>query len=231
MPTKIEIASSLNLMLSKTSADKGLTKTQIITSLRSYTALLNGENREMIIRWFSIFVQNPNLAEPIRTVVSELAGDEKINTIRVIRLLGDNDLMEVVLYEIFVELECEKLEEVLNQLIQAEIPMDAIKKGIKKTIRELERDDVNYNCLIEFFSRSNLSDGVIQNLLAEKIKPLLVSDSKDDILFALEVTDRLSISDSRKKNAIRVLIKDINRKSFTDKEEMRLLKRVERKIK
>ncbi len=229
--TKIEIASTINLMLSITTKDNGLNQNQISKIFRNYINLINGENKETIIQWLSTILKNPVLIESFKTEVNKLSSDVKLDIIGVLNKLGASEIIEVIINETLDEADYDELVEVFNKLREAEISQEAIRKSIKIVLKELDKNDYNFTGLIEFLSTESISDNVIHNLIAEKIKHLLVSHNKEDILFAIKTIDKIKISDSRKKEAIRILIQDINKETFTEEDDLKLLNRVEKKLK
>lgn len=226
---KKEIASTLNLMLIKTSDEKGLNQSQILTCLGNYVELIDTENKETVIEWFSNILKNSVLTVHFRTVVSELATSEQLDIIGVLKKLKDDELIENVINETFEEIECDELDKIFDKLNEAEISKETIRRSIKTLLRKIEKDDENFTCVIEFLTGNSISDGVIQNLVAEKVKHLIVSDNKDEILFALKIIDKIQISDSRKSNALKTLIQDINKEIF-DEDELKVLKKLEKKL-
>lgn len=227
---KINIASTLNLMLQKTTEEKGLNQTQIEAIFNNYINSIKEENKNEIVKWLSQILKNSTLIEYFEKVVNGMSNDKKLDIIGVLNTLGENEIIEIIINETFEEIDCDELNEIFEKLNEAEISKETIRKSIKTVLRKIEKDDDNFTCFIEFLSENSISDSIIQNLLAEKVKHLIVSDNKEEILFALRIIDKIQIGDSRKSDAIKTLIQDIN-KEILDEDELKILKRIEKKLK
>src|SRR5690606_23222354 len=107
---------------------------------------------------------------------------------------------------------------------------DIVIKSIKSTLKVIDREDANFECLIESFSTSDFTDKVIHNSIAEKIKNMLARDDSKEILFALKIMSNLEISDSRKLQAVKTLIQDINENNF-EGESLELIKKMKSEYK
>jgi len=227
--TKKTIAKTLNLMLTKTEKDKGLNEQQIKTIFTNYINLIGIENQDEIIMWVSeILHDNDILIEHFETVIKQQADDKKIELLKLLNELNKYELVENIISTILKGIECEKLETVFEKIENAKVSKDIIIKSIKIVLRNIERESDNFECLIETFSKSKISDKVIHNLIAEKIKHLLATGENEEILFALRIVDNLNISDDRKLDAIKTLIRDINENDFQD-DDLRFVKKMKKK--
>lgn len=228
--TKINIATTLNIMLQKTTEEKGLNQGQIEATFNNYINLINEENKNEIVKWLSQILKNSLLIGYFEKVVNGMSNDKKLDIIGVLNSLGKNEIIEIIINETFEGIDCEELNNIFEKLNETEISKETIRKSIKTVLRNIEKDDDNFTCFIQFISENTIFDSVIHNLLAEKVKHLIVSDNKDEILFALGIIDKIKISDSRKLRAIKTLIQDINKEIFED-DELKILKKLEKKLK
>jgi len=226
--TKKEIAKVLNLMLLKTTEEKGLNEQQIKTIFTSYINLINEDNQEEIINWISETLENKILTKQFETIIEQQTVDRKFELLKLLIELNKSGLIENVISTILKGIECEKIETVFEKIENAKVSKDIIINSIKTVIRNIERGNENFECLIEAFSKSNFSDNVIYNLIAEKIKHLLATGENEEILFALKIVDNLAISDSRKLDAIKTLIRDINESDFQD-DDLKFVKKMKKK--
>lgn len=228
--TKKEISNTLQLMLEKTNAEKGLTEQQIQSIYTSYINLINEENEEEIILWISESLANSVLAKNFEEVISNQSDSKKFDLLKLLMRLDKNVLIENIITAIFKDIECDKINEVFEKIEAEKVSKDIVIKSIKSNLRGIDREDSNFECLIESFSKSSFSDKVIHNSIAEKIKNLLARDENEEILFALKIIGNLEISDSRKLQAIKTLIQDINEHNF-EGEGLELIKQMKSEYK
>lgn len=217
-------------MLQKTTSEKGLNKNQVQAIFKNYINFINAENKDIIVKWLSQILKNSALIEHFQEVINKMPNDKKLEIIDVLNTLGENEIIEIIINETIEEIDCDKLEKIFEKLNEADISKEIIRKSIKTVLQNIEKDDENFTCFIEFLSEDSISDSVIHNLLAEKVKNLIVSKDKDEILFALKIIDKIKISDSRKLNAVKTLIQDIDKEIF-DEDELKILKKLEKKLK
>lgn len=228
--TKKEISNTLKLMLQKTNNEKGLTEKQIQAIFTSYINSINVENEGVIIEWISESLENDFLTKYFEKVITIQTDNRKFELLKLLMKLSKNLLIENIITAILIDNECEKINEVFEKFETEKVSKDIIVKSIKSTLKVIDRDNVNFKCLIESFSKSRFSDKVIHNLIAEKIKNMLARDENEDILFALKTIDNLDISDPRKLQAVKTLIQDINENNFKE-EELELIKKMKSKYK
>ena len=214
--TKKEIAGTLNLMFNKTDGDKGLTVAQIQSIYTNYINLINEDNQETVINWISESLNNKNLVENFEIVIGNQSDERKFELLKLLIELNKNELIENIITTILKDIECEKLSDTFEKIQTENVNKDIVIKAIKTVLKSIDRENENFECLIETFSMSSFSDKVIHNLIAEKVKNLLATDDNNDILFALRIIDNLSIGDTRKLQAVKTLIQDINENNFQD---------------
>ncbi|MBB4119826.1 hypothetical protein GGR32_002132 [Mesonia hippocampi] len=217
-------------MFEKTNAEKGLTEQQIQSIYTSYINLINEDNKEKIIQWISESLANSVLAKDFEEVISKQSDSKKFDLLKLLMRLDKNVLIENIITAILKDIECDKINEVFEKIEEEKVSKDIVIKSIKSTLRGIDREDSNFECLIESFSKSSFSDKVIHNSIAEKIKNLLARDENEEILFALKVIGNLEISDSRKLQAIKTLIQDINEQNF-EGEGLELIKQMKSEYK
>ncbi|MEY8021190.1 P-loop NTPase fold protein [Muriicola sp. SD30] len=228
--TKKEISNTLRLMLKNTNDETGLSEEQIEAIYTSYINLIDQDNEEVIIEWISESLENDYLTKDFEKVISKQNDNRKFELLRLLMKLNKNLLIENIITAILTNIECEKIDEVFDKIEIEKVSKDIIIKSIKTTLKVIDREDANFECLIESFSKSIFSDKVIQNLIAEKIKNMLARDEKEEVIFALKTMDNLEISDSRKLQAVKTLILDINESNFKE-EELKLIKKMKSKYK
>jgi hypothetical protein len=226
--TKKEIAKTLNLMLSRTINDKGLNEQQIQTVFTNYINLINEENQEEVINWISKALKNALLMSHFESIINIQSDERKFELLNLLAKLNKNELIEDVLSTIIRNIECDKINTVFERIENEKVSKEIVIKSIKTVLKGIERENGNFDCLIEFISRLSYSDNAIYNLIAEKIKNLLATDNNDDILFSLRIIDNLKISDTRKLSAIKTLIQDINESGFED-EDLKFVKKMKKK--
>jgi len=228
LETKEIIAKTLNIMLIKTTKDKGLNEQQIKTIFTNYINLINKESQDEIINWISEVLGNDILIQHFETVIEQQTNDKIIELLKLLNELKKNDIVENIISAILKNIKCDEIENLFKKIENAEVSRDIIIKSIKTVLRNIEREDKNFDCLIENFSKSKYSDNVIYNLIAEKIKHLLATREIEKILFALRIVDNLNISDVRKLDAIKTLIRDINESDFQD-DDLKFVKKMKNK--
>jgi hypothetical protein len=228
--TKKEISKTLLLMLNKTNDDKGLTEQQIQAIYTSYINLIDEDNEEVIIEWISESLENDFLTKHFEEVISNQNDGRKFELLKLLMKLNKNLLIENIITAILKDIECEKIDEVFAKIETEKVSKDIIIKSIKSILKVIDREDANFECLIESFSKSSISDKVIHNSIAEKIKNMLARDENEEILFALRTMDNLEITDSRKLQAVKTLIQDINENNFKE-DDLELIKKMKSKYK
>ncbi len=226
--TKKEIAKTLNLMLKKTTEDEGLTEQQIQTIYSNYINLIDEDSQEEIINWISITLENKMLTKHFEAIFEQQTDDRKFELLKLLNELNKNELIENVISNILLNIECDKIENAFQRIENAKVSKEIIIKSIKTVLRNIERESENFECLIETLLKLKYSDNVIHNLIAEKIKNLLATGESEEIFFALSIIDNLNISDSRKLDAIKTLIRDINESKFLGKE-LKFIKEMKKK--
>ncbi len=228
--TKKKISNTLQLMFAKTNAENGLTKEQIQSIYTSYINIINVDNEEEIIQWISESLENKVLTKDFEEVISNQNDSKKFDLLKLLMRLDKNTLIENIITAILKDIECGKINEVFEKIEAEKVSKDIVIKSIKSTLKGIDREDSNFECLIESFSKSSFSDKVIHNSIAEKIKNMLARDENEEILFALKVMGNLEISDSRKLLAVKTLIQDINENNF-EGEDIELIKKMKSKYK
>lgn len=226
--TKKEVAKTLNLMLLKTTDDEGLNGQQIQTIFTNYIKLFDEENQDDIIDWISKTLHNNLLLENFEKIIEQQTDNKKFELLKLLNKLNKNELVGNIISTILNDVECDEIENVFERIENAKVNKEIIIKSIKTVLRDIERESENFECLIETFSKSELSDKVIHNLIAEKIKHLLASGESEEILFALKIVDNLNISDARKLDAIKTLIQDINEGDFQG-DNLKFVKKMKKK--
>ncbi len=221
--TKKEISNTLQLMLEKTNAENGLTEQQIQSIYTSYINLIDEENEEIIIQWISNSLRNKVLTKDFEEVLSNQNDNRKFDLLKLLMRLDKKLLIENIITAILKDIECEKINEVFEKIESEKVSKDIVIKSIKTTLKNIDREDANFECLIESFSKSIFTDKVIHNSIAEKIKNMLARDDSEEILFALKIMSNLEITDSKKLQAIKTLIQDINENKF-EQEDLKLIK-------
>lgn len=228
--TKKEISNVLQLMLEKTNAENGLTEQQIQSIYTSYINLIDEDNEENIIQWISESLANSVLTKDFEEVLSNQNDNRKFDLLKLLMRLDKKLLIENIITAILKDIECEKINEVFEKIDSEKVSKDIVIKSIKSTLKVIDREDANFECLIESFSKTNFTDKVIHNSIAEKIKNMLARDESEEILFALKIMSNLEISDSRKLQAIKTLIQDINENNF-EEEDLKLIKEMKSQYK
>ena len=213
---KWEIAQTLNLMLSKTNQEKWLNKAQIQTILHNYINNINNDE-ETIKKRISAWIRNGIIKTELEDIIRKLAINKKLDMIKIIKEI-DKSLLKECIEEIITKTEINDLENVLIKLHNANIWDSLIKNGIKTILNNDSPIDENSKSLINFIIQHKLVDETISNTLASKIKPLLISLNKDDLLFALKVLSEIDIHDAEKRKMIKWLLSDININEFDDNE-------------
>ncbi len=226
--TKKEIAKTLNLMLVKTTEDKGLNEQQIRTIFTNYINLMNEANQDEIINWISKTLHNSILTEYFETIIEQQTYDKKFELLKLLNKLNKNELVENIISTILKDVGCDEIEYVFKRIQNAKVNKEIIIKSIKTVLKNIERESVNFECLIETLSKLKYSDNAIHNLIAEKIKNLLATEDSEEILFALKIIDNLDINDTHKLQAIKTLIQDINESNFQDKD-LKFVKKMKKK--
>ncbi len=228
--TKKVIAILLNLMLKKTTKNDGLNEQQIQRIYRNYINSITEENQDEIIIWISDTLKNTFLYDYFEAVINSLSDDKKFEIIELLKVLGKNDLIKGVITIIITNMSCNEIEYVFERLNNKKIDEDIIRKSIKMVLRNIDKNDENFECLLEFLSTNKISDNVIHNLIAEKVKNLLASGENDEVLFALKILDKIKVSDARKLNAIKTLVQDINEDDFTGND-LKFVRKMKKKYK
>lgn len=226
--TKKEIAKTLNLMLTKTTDEKGLNEQQIQTIFTNYINLIDEENQEEVINWISKSLENALLMSHFEAIINIQSDERKFELLKLLIKLDKNELIENVISTIIRNIECDEIETVFEKIDNEKVSKEIVIKSIKTVLKDIERENGNFDCLIGFISKLSYSDNVIHNLIAEKIKNLLATDNNDDILFSLGIIDNLKISDTRKLSAIKTLIQDINESGFEDAD-LKFVKKMKKK--
>jgi len=214
--TKAKIASSINKMLFMTKISSGLNEGQITTTITNYLALISGEHSDEVVGWLSEGLKNKMLVELFRALIVGFSTEQKINIIDLLKNLDDSELIDGIVLQIIEETDCEKLNVVMEKFISANIGKDSIRRSIKAVLKDLGRESDKFRCFILHVALNEVSDGVIHNMLAEKIKHLIISEEEEEVLFALEVLKSLKITDTRKEKAIKALIQDIDVEKYRE---------------
>jgi hypothetical protein len=163
-------------------------------------------------------------------VLGSQTDERKFELLKLLIELNKNELIENVITTILKDIECEKVDDVFEKIENEKVSKDIIIKSIKTVLKNIDRESENFECLIETISKSNFSDKVIHNLIADKIKNLLATDENDEILFALRIIDNLDINDSRKLQAVKTLIQDISESNFQD-DDLEFIKKMKKEYK
>lgn len=228
--TKKEISNTLQLMLEKTNAENGLSEQQIQSIYTSYINLIDEDNEEEIIQWISESLTNNILTKDFEEVLSNQNDNRKFDLLKLLMRLDKKLLIENIITAILKDIECEKINEIFEKIESEKVSKDIVIKSIKSTLKVIDREDGNFECLIESFSTSGFTDKVIHNSIAEKIKNMLARDDSKEILFALKIMSNLDISDSKKLQAVKTLIQDINENNF-EGEDLELVKKMKSEYK
>ena len=214
--TKKEIADTLNLMLNKKDGNNGLTIEQIQLIYTNYINLINENNQETVMNWISESLNNKYLVENFEIVIGNQSDERKFELLKLLIKLNKNELIENIITTILKEIKCEEIPNIFEKIQTENVNKDIVIKAIKAVLRSIDHKNENFECLIETFSTSSFSDKVIHNQIAEKVKNLLATNDNKNILFALRIIDNLRISDTKKLQAVKTLIQDINENNFQD---------------
>jgi len=227
---KKAIANTLNIMLAKTKNDDGLTEQQIQSIFTNYINLFDDDNQDVIINWISDALKNEMLIKHFEVIINNQSDERKFELLELLIRLNKNEIIENVITTILKNIDCDDLESVFDKIENTKVSKDIIIRSIKTVLRNIERESENFECLLENFSVSKFSDNVVHNLIAEKVKNLLATEDNDEILFALRIVDNLNFSDTRKLDAIKTLIRDINESDFQD-DDLKFVKKMKKKYK
>jgi len=226
---KKEIAETLNLMLLKTTSEKGLKSSQIQRILRYYIDSLN-KDEESVKKWLLGAIKNLIVKTELEGLIRGFSINEKLNLLEIINQI-DKDLSKESVEEIITETVSNELGSVFEKLNNTNISLALIRGAIKNILKDFNKEDLldgYFELFIDAILQNNLTDQTISNTLASKLKPMLSSNKKEDVLFALNSLDKISISDSGKKKMIKGLLNDLDISEFSE-EEILLYKRVKKK--
>lgn len=226
--TKKEIAKTLNLMLVRSTIDEGLTEQQIQTILTNYVNLINDENHDEILSWISELLKNEVLVSHFDNVIDKQNEARKFELLKFLNELNKVEIIEKIISSILQNTECGGIDDIIQSIENIGVNRDVVIKSYKAVLRSVDSERENYKCLIEALSNSEYTDDVIHNLIAEKVKNLLATREKDEILFALRVIENLDIKDSRKLQGVKTLIQDINENVF-ESDELKFIKKMKKK--
>ncbi|APT76058.1 hypothetical protein LN42_06440 [Marinitoga sp. 1137] len=232
---KEDIAKIINLMLHKTekinNRFNGLNKNQIQTIFKLYINTIKNNNREEIIKWIVESVEkNSALVELFEEVNASLINSENLIIItKILKELNNKNLASNIIAKIVLNIDCEEAYNAFEYLSNEE--KDIFEEAIYQIIKNIENSQEYFKCLIEKISNYEFLNKDIYDLIAERIKPLLVSSNAEDILFAFKVLDSLKIDKitKTKLEAIKVLIQDIDEKKFQG-DEAGLIKKVKNNL-
>lgn len=227
--SKVSTANVLNMMLYKTEEDKGLNENQTHVILKDYVNLINSGHEESKI-WLNEVLKNSTVNQRFDYVLNNLSVREKILIFDIIQKNRPEDYLCSVISDIFDNDDSKEFELAFDKLDDFKINKTIIKKGVKNALLDVKRESEKFYVVIAYITEHLLLDQSIHNVVAEKIKPLLVSPESDEYLFALRILDRLSISDKSKLNAISTLIDDLSSNEFKD-DDLKLLESVKGKLK
>lgn len=228
--TKREIARTLNLMLSKTTENEGLTTEQIQSIYTNYTNQINDENQDEIIEWLSESLENNQQSENLEKVISNQSEERKFELLKLLNTLKKEDLILNIISSILRDVKCNIIQETFDKIQDAEIDKKLINKSIKSVLNEIKREKPNFDCLIKFLSNFSDRDNVVDNLIAEKVKNLLATANNDEILFAVQILENIKITATRKLNAIKAFIQDLDERKFEGKD-LKKIKKIKKKYK
>ena len=214
--TKQNIAKTLNLMLEKTTKENGLSKQQIEEIYQIYIDIVTEKNLGLIIDWIQKSLENNHLNEYFEDVITTQNNEKKLELLKLFNLLNKHKIIENIIYNKIIDIECDDIDEFFNYLQTNKVKKSIIIKSIKTILKNTDRETTNFKCIIEYISKSKFADNATKNIIAEKIKNQLASANNTEIIFALSILENLTVTDSKKLNAINTLIQDINETNFSD---------------
>ena len=219
-----EIAKTLNLMLSKTTDEKGLNEPQIQSILNEYIDSIDLD-KETVESWLYKAIENPIIKIQLSRVVSELSVDDKLNLLDVIKKL-DKNLLKNCVEEIISETNADNLEENFEKLDISKTGRTLINGGIEKTIKNLKYEDGEDHFrrfLSVVIERKDLPENV-RVAIVNKVSSFLHDDkTKEDKIFALQILDKIIVP-KNKKTLVKEQLKDLNIDDFDDEEKALFLK-------
>lgn len=228
---KEKIAIILNLMVKKTEKDKGLDQAKIKSIFLNYLNVFKtqDDNKDKASEWVNLMIKNNIAKENIIETIKSFNYKEKLNIITIIKDI-DDVLLKESLDEIMLSSECINLQEALIKFNYYKIGKNIIKKSVKTILDDLskETDEMRFKCFLEFVVNNGLVDKEITSIIINKVRPLLGATNKE-IIFSLNIIDKLNDIDDKKKNMIKTILDGLDDNDFDD-EGKKLLIGVRKKL-
>jgi hypothetical protein len=225
---KTEIAETLNLMLSKTTDEKGLSESQIQNILNNYINYIS-TNEEAVQSWLTSAIKNSIVKSQLAKVISELDTNKKLNILNVIKKL-DKNLLKDSVEEIISETGIANLEENFKKLDNSQASLTLINSGIEKTVKNLqqEEDQDYFKKFLTFIGNRDKLPESVRVAMVNKVSSFLSNEKiKEEKLFALETLNKITIPKSERE-LIDPLLKRLEVNDFKD-EEKALFTKVKKK--
>lgn len=215
---KQAIAETINFMIGKTSAEKGLDNDQVKEIFINYlSALKEDPNREgVIIDWIKQNIKNVVVKERIVEKINQYDFNEKLSILKVIKEV-DINLLNSSVSEIISKANSVDLPGIIETFNICKVSQTEIKRAIKEILPTItkEADENRFKSFLEFLSGTNLLDKDITDIVISKIRPLL-SGTSDEIIFSLSIIKKLRNIDTKKKEMIKTIIDGLDSKDLDE---------------
>ena len=230
-----EFANTLNKMLLKTSAEKGLNEQQINTILDHYLNTAKSQQSEQSIeakKWIKEVIKNKVIKEQLQRKIRNINNSQELLVLLYVVLeLKDKVLLQEITNKILLQTPCENIKTIVEILVNKKIDIETVQQAIKERINQLdiEKNAQHRDCLLQFIDLEKIINKNLSEKIIDKLRPLLASNNKENQLLALNCLDKLENIPESKKDLLKALLREINIDELQN-EEKALLDRINKRI-
>ncbi len=233
---KEKLAETLNLMVEKTGEsenDSGLKKEQLRDVFLCYVDVyreVSDQEKTKILEWINLPTNNASAKQEIIKAVKSFDRNKKLETIEIIKSIGEDSLLQESADEIMADPDWANLNNALNRLISCKVEENLIRSSIEKVLKKLkmENNEEYFQRFLDFVAGSKLADQKITGKVATKIRIVLPKLDESKAPSFLEILDKLEDIDADQKRSLKSVLDGLNL-DFDD-ESQELFERVKNRL-
>ena len=218
---KEDLACTLNLMVEKTGESEdgsGLKKEQLKDVFLCYVDVyreVSDQEKSKILEWINLLTNNTSAKQEIIEEVKSFDRNKKLETIEIIKSIGEDSLLQESVDEIVADPDCANLNNAMNRFRSCSIEENLIRSSIEKVLKtlEMEDDEEYFQCFLDFVAGSKLADQKITGKVATKIRVVLSKLDESKVISLLKILDKfdnLEDIDADQKQSLKSILVGLN---------------------